>query len=89
MDDSLEKMHLGSQDKDVLYIVDILLLEVADIGVATNALAWRAKSEGKLPVAGETVTAFGKQFAVVGTFGNKIFVKSGLDGKGVNKGQRV
>jgi hypothetical protein len=34
-------------------------------------------------------TAFGKQFMVVGTFGNKILVKASLDGKGVNEGERV
>lgn len=89
MDESLEKMMLESQNKDVLYVVDLLILELADLGVATSILAWRAKSEGKLPVTGDTITAFGKQFMVVGAFGNKIFVKSSADGKGVARGQRV
>jgi hypothetical protein len=50
-------------------------------------LAWRAKSEGKIPVVGETVNAFGKVFTIVGSYGNKIIVKSHLDGIQVSKGQ--
>jgi hypothetical protein len=89
MDDSLEKISLEGQDKNVLYIVDLNSLEGAEFGVATTTLGWRAKAEGKFPVTGDTIPAFGKQFMVVGTFGNKIFVKSNLDGKGVNKGERA
>jgi len=87
--EELEKMHLEGQDKNFLYIVDLLLLEAAELGVATNTLAWRVRSEGKFPKAGEEITAFGKQFSVVGSFGNKIFVKSRIDRIGVNKGQRA
>ena len=89
MDQSPEKIHLESQDKSVLYIVEVGNLEGVEIGVAITTLGWKQKSEGKFPVTGDTITAFGKHFAVVGTFGNKILVKASLDGRGVSPGQRV
>jgi hypothetical protein len=89
MEKSFEEMHRESQDQDVLYIVDISLLEGTQLGAAGMVLAWRARSNGKFPVAGEEITAFGKLFHVVGTFGNKVFVKSRLDGIQVKIGQQA
>jgi hypothetical protein len=89
MEKSLEEMHRDSQDKNVLYIVDIALLEGAQLGAAGTVLAWRAPSNGKIPVAGEEIIGFGKVFQVVGTFGNKIIVKSRLDGIQVKVGQKA
>lgn len=89
MTTSSEKMQLDSQDKNVLYIVEVGNLEGVQQEVAIRTLAWKQKSDGNFPVTGDTITAFGKQFMVVGTFGNKILVKASLDGKGVNEGERV
>jgi len=86
---SPEKTMLDGQDKNVLYLVEVGNLEGIELGVAINTLAWKQKSDGKFPATGEIITAFGKQFMVVGTFGNKILVKGFLDGKGVNKGDRA
>lgn len=80
---------LDGQQKDVLYIVEVGNLEGVQLGVAIRTLAWKQKSEGNSPATGDTITAFGKQFMVVGTFGNKILVKASLDNKGVNEGERV